>query len=381
MENFRDRLIEQYAPIAANFEKELRNINIEGIPAPHIPIVGENYNKSQYRIAFIGMETYGWEDIDKFIDMVRENPAKAVVMMEETINQFEFLKWPANYHSTFWGFVLKFLSVFYKIEFDALVNKQFPEILSSFVWGNTNSIERFEITAQGNNVDYSIWEKVKRASLGFDTVNNLTKSVKPKLIFVLNRGVDREYIMTDDAVRTWGVDVEQRKSVMSIDVDKKMKIRYHFLRDENVHIFALPHPTWMGVYSSFSIDKYVGKVIEMISEYQIWKQLPVNPEDCFGETNEISRSSIQFKRKFVADLAEVLMNNNTVMSGKELQSIFNMNDISTQCGNKYSENGGRGVHHLISHIWRYYYHELKDYQTAYNISRAFVNQNGEYAWY
>ena len=34
----------------------------------------------------------------------------------------------------------------------------------------------------------------------------------------------------------------------------------------------------------------------------------------------------------------------------------------------------------ITKVWEYYYYEKKDYQTAYNISRAFVNQNGEYAW-
>ena len=88
---------------------------------------------------------------------------------------------------------------------------------------------------------------------------------------------------------------------------------------------------------------------------------------------------MSFKRALIADLAATLMKNNLVMSGKELQALFNMNHILTQYGYSYSEGGGRGIHKLITQVWKYYY-EKKDYQTAYNISRAFVNQNGEYAW-
>ena len=73
------------------------------------------------------------------------------------------------------------------------------------------------------------------------------------------------------------------------------------------------------------------------------------------------------------------MKNRLIMSGKELQLLLNMNHILTQYGTDYAESGGRGVHKLISSVWKYYY-DKKDYQTAYNIARAFVNQNGEYAY-
>jgi hypothetical protein len=88
---------------------------------------------------------------------------------------------------------------------------------------------------------------------------------------------------------------------------------------------------------------------------------------------------MSFKRAFLADLAASLMKNNLVMSGQELQKLFNMNSVLTLNGYAYSEDGGRGIHKLITQVWKYYY-EKNDYQTAYNISRAFVNQNGEYAW-
>ena len=90
-------------------------------------------------------------------------------------------------------------------------------------------------------------------------------------------------------------------------------------------------------------------------------------------------SSIEFKRKFIADLAETLMKNRMVMSGQQLQTLLNMNNILTSHGYDYAENGGRGVHGLISKVWAYYY-KKKEFQIAYNIARAFVNQNGDYAY-
>ena len=57
MGTLRNRLIEQYAPLTEKFVKEIDNLNISGIPAPHIPIMGKNYEFAKYKMAFIGMET------------------------------------------------------------------------------------------------------------------------------------------------------------------------------------------------------------------------------------------------------------------------------------------------------------------------------------
>ena len=381
MENLKERLKEQYAPFARKFVEQIGVNNVTGIPAPHIPIMGKNYESAQFRIAFVGMETYGWTDINVFCQSVKEDSHNAVIQDEDTINSLEYLNWANNYNTTFWGFVLKFLAKFYHVDFRELVKeKNYPEILTSFVWGNSNAIERFGVSAEPNGVDYNTWELVKKASICFDSINNLIKSVAPKLIFVLNRNVDGDYITNDDFVREMGVAVEKRKSVMTLDVDKEMKIRYHFLREDNVHIIALPHPTWMGLYSSYTIDLYVDKVIDIINCYHIWDKTPLGPQDWKGTMPDYCKSSIHYKRQFIADLAATLMKNNLVMSGKELQLVFNMNQIHTQSGYDYSTNGGRGIHRLITNVWDYYYNTKKDYQTAYNISRAFVNQNGEYAW-
>ena len=381
MDRLKERLREQYAPLVERFVKEVGELDLKGIPAPHIPIMGKEYVSAKYRMAFIGMETYGWEDMNIFLDSAKKYSGDAVFLMKSTINNLEHLGWANNYHATFWGFVFKFIAKFYKVGFDDLVQKNaYPELLRSFVWGNTNSIERYHITAESNAVNYETWEKVKKASICFDSLNNIVKSVNPKLFFVLNSSVDKDYIQSDDAVRKLGIPVGNKKDVMRLTVDEDRKIVYYYLRDDDVHIISMPHPTWMGLYSGFGIDSYVDIVIDLIHEYNIWDCLPESHEDWKGEAQVIDKSSMSFKRVFLADLAASLMKNNLVMSGQELQKLFNMNSVLTLNGYAYSEEGGRGIHKLITKVWEYYYYEKKDYQTAYNISRAFVNQNGEYAW-
>lgn len=381
MERLKERLMEQYAPLVEGFVKDIGELDVTGIPAPHIPIMGRDYVSAKYRIAFIGMETYGWEDMNVFLDSAKKYSGDAVFLMESTINNLEHLGWANNYHASFWGFVFKFIASFYKVGFDDLVQKNaYPELLRSFIWGNTNSIERYHVTAKSNAVNHETWEKVKKASICFDSINNIVKSVHPKLFFVLNSTVDKDYIQSDDAVRKLGIPVGDKKDVMRFTVDEGRKIVYYYLRDDDVHIISMPHPTWMGLYSGFGIDSYVDIVIDLIRKYNIWDCLPEGHEDWKGETQVIDKSSMSFKRAFLADLAALLMKKNLVMSGQELQKLFNMNKILTEHGYSYSEEGGRGIHKLITKVWEYYYHEKKDYQTAYNISRAFVNQNGEYAW-
>lgn len=376
----KQRLIEQYAPLIGKFLDDIKGMDVTGIPAPHIPIMGRSYEAAKYKMAFIGMETYGWTDINEFCKIAEDDLEKAVTYKEYTINTLEYLGWASNYTSTFWGFVWKFLAKFYKIDLNELVDgKSYKDILTSFIWAETNSIERYHVSAGPNHVEPKTWETVKRSSICFDSISNLIKSVSPKLIFILNRNVDKDYILNDDAVRACGVPVENKKEILSFDVDEDMKIRYHYLRDDNVHIIALPHPTWMGVYSGFSIDKYVDKVIELINRYQIWPSLPKTADDWKGKVLEYGISSIEYKRSFIADLANTLMKNRLVMSGQQLQLLLNMNNILTSHGYEYAESGGRGIHRLISNVWAYYY-KNSEYQIAYNIARAFVDQNGEYAY-
>ena len=47
----------EYSPLIEEFLKEIKDVNPNGIPEPHLPVIGENYFSSKTKIAFCGMET------------------------------------------------------------------------------------------------------------------------------------------------------------------------------------------------------------------------------------------------------------------------------------------------------------------------------------
>ena len=365
----------EYAPLIEKFINQVKDLNLNGLPEPHIPAVGNLYEKCRYKFAFCGMETNGWGKLSEFVKM---SPSEIIDANNDTINNLEFLKWKQNDHATFWAFVLRFLSEFYHLPYEELCDGKHLEILRSFLWANTNAIERYEVSAKGAGAELNAWEKVKEASLPFDNFNHIIDFATPNVVFILYSGAPEKFFL-DMNKGYMGLQFSDRKTYFQLD-NNELKYRYYYRRDSNTHFFCLPHPTYMGFYSGKGIDVYVKHILQDIATYHIWN---IMPSELFGKwfepTESIDKSSMEYKREFLASLAEFLIHNNSVMSGKEIQTLFNQNGIRTNWGGEFSENGGRGIHNLITQVWNYY-HDRGEFQTAYNIARAFVNQNGEYAY-
>ena len=135
MSTLNDRRIAEYQTYISKFINDIQGVDPTGIPEPHIPVFGETYEKCKYKMVFCGMETYGWGELKNFI---QNNPDELVTASDYTINELEYLKWRKNDHATFWGFILKFLSAFYKVDFQDIVNPQkYPDLLKSFIWANS----------------------------------------------------------------------------------------------------------------------------------------------------------------------------------------------------------------------------------------------------
>lgn len=202
----------EYEPLIEEFLKEVNGINLEGITGIHLPGVGECYEQAKYKFAFCGMETYGWTLLPEYYNM---EVKKILTWSDQDLNDNTFLSWPSNYHATFWGFVLKFLSTFYHVEFQKLIGNEFPEILHSFIWANSNAIERFEVTSKCQGAEYSSWEKVKVASRKFDDLNHIINSCRPKVVFICNKNVQKEYFLSDNNLsHIFGLDVSDKSNFL-----------------------------------------------------------------------------------------------------------------------------------------------------------------------
>lgn len=379
--NIIERRNVEYLPLIEAFKNKLNGLDLNGITGPHFPGIGECYEESKYKFVFCGWETYGWNSLS---DLMKMDNEKYLLDTDACLNSYEFLGWASNWHATFWGFVVKFLAKFYNVQFKELVfDEQKPylrSILKSFIWAQTNSVERFEVTSKYEGGNPDTYSMVKQASLVFDDLNHIINSCSPNVVFLVHGKASENYYLNDGSLsEIFGVDVSQRNNVLHLQ-NAEMKYDYYYLRSSNTHLFKLPHPTWMGLYSGIGIDKYIEALYKDINTYHIWESLPSSPQDRLEPTTQVlCKSSREHKFQLIASLAHSLTQNDIVMSGKSIQELFNINGITTQYGTPYGDNGGRGVHKLISSAWKFY-HDNGDYQTAYDIARAFVNQDGEYAY-
>lgn len=379
MSTLNDRRIAEYQTYISKFINDIQGVDPTGIPEPHIPVFGETYEKCKYKMVFCGMETYGWGELQNFI---QNNPDELVTASDYTINKLEYLKWRKNDHATFWGFILKFLTAFYKVDFNDLVNhRKYPELLKSFIWANANSIERYEVTACEKGADESSWLKVKEASKNLDNLNHIINVAKPHLVFILYKGASKDFFLKETRLSdAYGINIDDKKNYLRLE-DKELGYSYYYRRDSDTHIFHMPHPRYFGV--KYGFEKYISSILEKIQLYHIWPELPSSDNNEWFIDNEPSndKSSIEYKRIFIADLAKVLVEHKMIMAGNELRELFNQNKINTSYGTPYSNtpSGNRGIHKVISSTWKYY-ESIGDHQTAYNIARAFVNQYNAYAY-
>lgn len=372
----RERVREEYARSVKEFAKKVKGLDAAGIPAPHIPIVGDSYDKCSYKIAFVGMETYGWGNMNDFIALAETSPKDAVTKYEGWFDRGGMVK--HNGSATFWGFILSFLAKFYHVDKKELLKKNedgtYKEILSSIIWGNSNAIERYEVTAKKKGVDLSVWKEVKNLSKSFDSIDHIIRTAKPKVIFLTYKKVDMQYVLQDSDIKK---EIPDTKYAYLLKPNPELDYRYYYLREQDTHVFVIPHPTWIGAYSGIGFDAYIDDLMRTIENLKIWPKLPEMEDD--WKRQEENRSSSEYKNRFIADLAHFLVSKGLVMTGEELQVLFNKNNIRTSYGSKYSEDGGRGIHRVIKLAWKYY-HNKGQYQVALDISRAFVGKNLKYTY-
>ena len=264
----------------SEFAKNVKEMPTKGIPVPHIPIVGKDYDDCAYKMAFIGMETMEWppqktskltfkDDFPTFIDLIEKAPKEAITRYENWLNEngmFEYRE-----RSAYWLFIKHFLQKFYHVKNLKIKKGQYHALMSSFVWGNANAIERYEVTAKKKKVNKKVWEAVKEASKPFDNINHLIDATQPKVIFITYKGVSKEYITTDNEVCS-------EKHIFSMPKGKEIAIRHYYLRNRDTHVFVTPHPTWM-IRSKIGFKPYINALTKSIKEHNIWSQLPQSKED------------------------------------------------------------------------------------------------------
>lgn len=345
---------ELYENLISEFIKKLPKDDLTGIPCPMIPCVGEMYEKSKYRIAFFGMETRGWGDLQTLVNISNSNN-----MLENLTGDFkelEFIEWTNNFHTSYWDYVLEFLRRLYKIDnSDELkYDEKYQNILRSFIWGNTNSLERYEVTAKNCNVNEEIWNKVKDASLIFDSAKYILETCKPNVLIINNWNQAESWLIVDEKVE-------------HIELDDH--IWYYFLPKTNTHVYWLSHPNWLSRKQKF--DSSITTIINDLNKKNI------DFSNTFNQEEESQNDICISKQEYIGKLAMFLSSMNKKMSGMELANHLNRNGIRTSYNFEYV--GTRGTYTLIRNCYSYFKNQKKS-EIANAIAVSFVKENGDFAY-
>lgn len=249
-----------YEPLVKKFIEEIKDVNKQNLPEPFIPVCGTNYESSSYKIAFVGWETRNNLSLTEFYESAKKNPGEALNRFYEIIDleeDFNLTNYANNFGTGFWNFIFKFLAKLINEEWKEIKQKKHPEILKSFVWGNLDSIERYEVSAKGACGNSQEWEKVKKASNIFDNAEVFIEALKPKLIIVLQ----------------WQEDDLWIKGIKNIEHEIIVGdyLEYYHLKDSDTHIYWTRHPRGFTVDK---IDEYISRIFISINEKNIFPKYP-----------------------------------------------------------------------------------------------------------
>ena len=346
-----------YTNLLKDFFARIDGVELEGISSIHIPSAGDLYDKAKYKIAFYGIETKGWGELKELKNIFLNNPSQALAWLDEDFKELAFLNWTNNFGNSFWNFILLFLAKFYNInDWKELKNNEdFRYILKTFIWGNTNSLEAYDVTAKSKGVDIKNWELIKKESKILDRPKYIIDSYKPNLLIILNWSENEKWLTDDYKV--------EGKSIGD-------HLTYYYIEEKEIDVYWLAHPRWISANQGFE-----NVINSILLDLQERKKIQVGNEILNSEPIQV-KENID-KKEYIADLAMFLTKKNMKMSGYELSLHLNRNGIETDYGTSYA--GGRGIYTLINSCYKNFDNE-KDIEKAKAIANVFVKENGDYAY-
>ena len=371
-----DRYREYYMPLLRKFCKELTDRlpadNFQGIPHPQIPLWGSRYEQSLIKIAFIGLETRGYNPtLNVCLKDIQDEKWNSSFDDLSEFQNLDFVAWtkPRHYdYGTFWGFVLYFLATLYGIEnWKVLKQCQHANILNSFVWGEATAIEKWD------NVKNTASKDAHTIALEFSGMLNDYQHLKnlfaPQVSIICTSGACENYL---------------RNTHKSLVFNEN---GLRFWKADNDLIFNIPHPDYLHRKNrKQNLPIYAERIREtLIEEGYFQPFLPFMDYDekslsllnlnvfrrCIPKTTEVKDA--------IAYIATELRKQNAKMTVRLLCYILNQLGYRTKYGSEYQ--AGVGSYHTISLAYRRYSEGFHQEDIAKAIADAFTKPNGDYAWH
>lgn len=380
--DFRERYSNAYQPKVDNFFKGLSELalpyeELSGIPGLFLPCCGTLYDDSLLKIAFIGKETYGWNDsLASNLDQFKEGNYDVF----DSINLFRSTG-PKVWRNQFWWYVTEALAVTYGLDAHQVLDKESETpLLKCFAWNNCYNIEFW--SSKGVDKDNLQWSSmcqiqklVKNADIS--SIDTFIDVFRPNVIIQMfrNQADEESFKITQNAsyIKDWGPD----------DFLKEYSYR-------GVIILQCGHPNYLQK-SGIGRDKLARTFREVLCSHGMFKLLGGMrfynaPEQCTSisilanqlanESSELSNQDIV--RNVVGAIALELRKQNAWMSAQCLVFILNSIEQFRKCGWQYSTLG-RGPCAVVRGVYNYFAgvgnNELADF-----VALSFTKLDGEIAW-
>ena len=359
-----------YVPLLKDYSRRLLS-RLEAdaydlIPQNFIPEWGVDYFKSDLRIAFVGLETYGWGNMSSFLKSAQDGDVSSAYDMSEFQN-LDFLNWNNTHRHTFWGFNSFFLGALYGLKnWEVLKWGQHKDILKSIAWGNATSIERWCKCYEHGARNKHAWEIAKQESLAFDDITLLQKVCSPHAILLLCGKQDGTFYLRN-------CNNSEKSPIWTGDKVEVYKIG-------STYIFHAYHPSAMKFNGG--AQHFATVIREKMIEFGVFKPLPQSTKDdaateeyILNMIHESFRCDRPNTFEVVLKIATFLRKQESLMPISMLCRIIN----NAGCRNNWDGEylGGRGMYRMLHHF--YHRNGLSDEERD-AIAMSFVNEYGWHPW-
>jgi hypothetical protein len=229
-----------YIEQIGKFFSEIADIpdeELKGLPAVHIPCLG--FTGEMPEIAFYGMETRSWFDMQEFKKSFFENPSAAYDSITKDVFTPGFVIGCSRPHGNmFWKYIISLMAGKYGLTFQQMRTetelKKHP-----LIWGNILALERYHVSAKRNGVKLEIYKKVYDASALFNTLPDrhwgptyIVRACQPKFLFILYSGFNLQNWLRND----FGIEREK--------INKHLCCAH--IEETDTYVFKLPHPVFIN---------------------------------------------------------------------------------------------------------------------------------------
>lgn len=364
-----ERVRERYIPLLERFRAELLAKHpaeaYRGLSEIFLPAWGKAYECAPLKMAFVGLETYGWgRDLSVTIEKIGAKDWDHVFDVSEFQN-LDYTQWGKTRY-TFWGFSLFFLAALYGVkDWNILKQRAHADILDHFVWGNAYAVESWNSKAIDKaKTDEATWADAFEVSRPFNTFTHLQALFAPQVtIMMCAQDVCNAFLSACSPKLQW----------------KRNNVRLFKVGD--AYVFNMPHPNKMKY--EYGADAYAKTVREALQELGLFQPLPNFVNACEIEAQEILgylAACVKGKkttREAVRAIAEELHRQGARMTVGRLCDVLNAAGFRTQSGAEYI--GGRGSYRMVSCAYTWY-DEHGEPDVAEKIAQAFTKHDGSYAY-